>query len=130
MLTSALLVTLVFSVVALAPPAGAQTSHAATQSAIDAALQEKVSETSADREIVLRLLERSEVKELAGEVGVDLRRAHDAIATLDGQELTELAAQARHVEQSLAGGQSHVTISTTFLIIALLVLILLIVALR
>ena len=130
MRTSALLVALVFSVVALAPPASAQTSHAATQSAIDAALQQKVSDTSTDREIVLRLLERSEVKDLAGEVGLDLRRAQDAIATLDGQELTELAAQARQVEQSLAGGQSRITISTTLLIVALLVLILLIVALK
>jgi hypothetical protein len=70
------------------------------------------------------------VKELAGDVGLDLRRAHDAIATLDGQELTELAAQARQVDESLAGGQSRITISTTLLIIALLVLILLIVALK
>jgi hypothetical protein len=130
MRTSASLVFVLFSLVALAPRANAQTSHAAPPSAIDAALQEKVSGTSADREVVLRLLDRSEVKELAGDVGLDLRRAHDAIATLDGQELTELAAQARQVDESLAGGQSRITISTTLLIIALLVLILLIVALK
>ena len=46
------------------------------------------------------------------------------MATLDGQELTQLAAQARQVDQALAGGQSKITISTTVIIIALLVLIL------
>ena len=130
MRTFALLVALVVSVVAVAPSAGAQTSHAAAQSAIDAALQQKVSDTAADRETVLRLLERPEVKELAGNMGLDLQRAEGAISTLEGQQLTELAAQARQIDESLAGGQSRITISTTLIIIALLLLILLIVALK
>jgi hypothetical protein len=78
---------------------------------------------------VLRVLEHSAVKEVAASAGIDLRRAASAVATVDGQELGALAAQARQVEQALAGGQSRVVISTTVIIIALLVLILLIVAL-
>ena len=50
------------------------------------------------------------------------------MASLDGQELTQLADQARQADEALAGGQSKVTISTTVIIIILLVLILLIVA--
>ena len=50
------------------------------------------------------------------------------MASLDGQELTRIAAQARQVDQALAGGQSRIVISTTVIIIILLVLILLIVA--
>ena len=64
----------------------------------------------------------------AADLGIDLRRAESAIGTLDGDQLTELAAQARQAEQDLAGGQSRVTISTTLIIIALLVIILIIVA--
>ena len=130
MRTPALLVALVFSFVATVSPAGAQTSHSAPQSAIDAALQQKVSTGTADRETVLRLLDRPEVQAVAGDAGLDLRRAKDAIATIDGPELSQLAAQASQVEQSLAGGQSRITINTTLLIIGLLVLVLLILALK
>jgi len=130
MRTSALLVALVFSFVATVSPAGAKTAHSAPQSAIDAALQQKVATGAADRETVLRLLDRPEVQAVAGNAGLDLRRAKDAVSTIDGPELTQLAAQASQVEQSLAGGQSHITINTTLLIIGLLVLILLILALK
>lgn len=120
--------TLVF--VVHAAPSGAQTSHSATQSAIDAALQQKVSSEAADRETVLRLLDRPDVQAVAGEAGLDLRTAKDAVGTLQGTDLTEIAARAAQVEQALAGGQSRITISTTFLIIALLLLIVLILALK
>jgi hypothetical protein len=119
----------VFSLVAVIPPAHAQTSHAAPQSALDAAIHDHTANAEADRETVARLLQRPEVQAIAGDLGLDLRRAESAVATLDGQQLTELAAQARQAEQALAGGQSRIVISTTLIIIALLVLILLIVAL-
>jgi hypothetical protein len=63
-------------------------------------------------------------------VGLDLKRAQSAVATLDGPELAELAARAREVDQALAGGQRSITISTTMIIIGLLLVILLIVALK
>jgi hypothetical protein len=122
------IVTVVFTFITLAPALRAQTSHAAPQSALDAALQEHVEAADADRDAVLRLLDRPEVQAVAGDVGIDLRRAKSAVTTLSGQELAELAAQASQVEEALAGGQSRVTISTTLIIVALLVLILIIVA--
>jgi hypothetical protein len=127
MLASTLVI--VFSLVAVIPPAHAQTSpHAAPQSILDAAVQDHVATTAADRETVMRLLERPEVQAVAGDLGLDLRRAQSAVSTLEGQQLTDLAAQAHQVEQALAGGQSRIVISTTLIIIALLVLILIIVA--
>lgn len=126
MLVSVLVV--VFSFVAVIPPSHAQISHAAPQSVLDAAVQDHVATSAADRETVLRLLERPEVQAVAGDIGLDLRRAQTAISTLDGQQLTQLAAQAQQVERALAGGQSRVVISTTVIIIALLILILIIVA--
>ena len=123
---SVLLVTVSF--LALVPRIDAQVSHAAPQSALDAALKIHVATADADRETVLRLLDRPEVKLVAGDVGLDLRRAKDAIATVDAQTVASLAAQAQQVDQALSGGQSNITISTTVIIIALLVLILIIVA--
>lgn len=112
-------------VAAQQPPAGA---HTAPPAAIDRALQQHVSAVEADRAVVQRLLERPDVQALADEIGLDVRRAQAAVATLDSEQLSDLAARARLAEQSLAGGQSRITISTTLIIIALLVLILLIVA--
>jgi hypothetical protein len=119
----AILLTLVTAV----PRAHAQSSIV-SQAVLDAAVQEHVASTAADRAAVLRVMEHPDVKAVAGRLGVDLRTAQ-AVSTLDGQELETLSAQANQVEQALAGGQSKVVISTTMIIIALLVLILLIVAL-
>jgi hypothetical protein len=128
MRTFASIVAVLVTVLALGSPVVAQSSHAAPQSAIDAALQQHTASDAADRETVLRLLDRAEVQAIAGDIGVDLRRAKDAVRTLDATELAGLASQARQAEEGLAGGQSRIVISTTLIIIALLVLILIIVA--
>jgi hypothetical protein len=128
MRTSTSVLVILSSIVIAMPRVHAQTSHTASQSAIDAALQQHVSTAAADRADVLRVLANPEVKAVADKAGIDLRRATTAVASLGGQELGQLAAQARQVDQALAGGQSRVVISTTVIIIALLVLILLIVA--
>lgn len=114
--------------VALVSPVYGQTSHTAPAAALDAAVQDHVASRTADREAVLRLLARPEVREIAGNAGIELRRAEQAVATMDDAALADVAAQARQAEQALAGGQSRVTLSTTMIIIVLLVLILLIVA--
>ena len=127
MRTSVSVLAILLMVLMAVPRLEAQ-SHAAPQSALDAAVQQHVAAASADREAVLRVLDRSEVKAVAERAGIDLRRATIAVATLQGDELAQVAAQARQVEGALAGGQSRVVISTTLIIIALLVLILIIVA--
>lgn len=124
MLTSIVLVLLL----ALVPPVYGQTSHTAPEAALDAAVQEHVASRAADREAVLRLLAHPDVQAVAGDAGIDLRRAERAVGTLEGSTLTEIAAQARQVEQALAGGQSSITFSTTTIIIVLLLIILIIVA--
>jgi hypothetical protein len=128
MRTSTSVLVILLSIVIAMPRVQAQASHTASQAAIDAALQQHVSSVATDRADLLRVLANSEVKAVADAAGLDLRRATTAVASLDGQELKQLAAQARQVDQALAGGQSRVVISTTMIIIALLVLILIIVA--
>src|SRR5688572_4887249 len=118
----------VFTFLTVVPRVDAQTSHTAPQAALDAALQQHVASSAADRETVMRLLDRPEVQSLAGEMGLDLQRAKSAVSTLDGRQLTDLAAQAQQAEEGLAGGQSRIVISTTLIIIVLLVIILLVVA--
>lgn len=118
----------IVALVVFAPPADAQTSHAAPQSALNAAVQEHAARADADRNTVSRLLERSDVRELADRLGLDVRRAQSAVTTLSGQELANLAGQARLVDGALTGGQSRITISTTAIIIALLLIILIVVA--
>ena len=125
MRTSTSVLVVLLSLLAM-PRIQAQASHTASQSAIDAALQQHVSTAAADRADLLRVLGNPEVKAVAEKAGLDLRRATTAVASLDGQELTQLAAQARQVDQALAGGQSSITVSTTVIIIGLLVLILLV----
>jgi hypothetical protein len=127
MLKSTSILAILLMVVTLAPRAHAQ--GVASQALLDAAVQQHVATTEANRATVLRVLDHPDVQALAGRVGVDLRMAADAVSTLDGQDLQTLTAQASQVEEALAGGQSRVVISTTLIIIALLVLILLIVAL-
>jgi pyruvate/2-oxoglutarate dehydrogenase complex dihydrolipoamide acyltransferase (E2) component len=114
-----------------APRAVAQSqgrSHAAPPAAIDQALQQHVTVVDADRAVVQRLLARPDVKALAADMGLDLQRAQTAVATIDGEQLSDLASLARQAEKELAGGQGSIRISTTLIIIALLVVILLIVA--
>jgi hypothetical protein len=117
-----------FTLAAMVPPVHAQSSHAAPVSSLESAVLEHAATAELDRDVVLRVLARPDVVAVAGDLGIDLRRAENAIRTLDGDQLTGLAAQARQAEQDLAGGQSRVTISTTLIIIALLVIILIIVA--
>lgn len=128
MRTYAMVLTVVFSVLVAAPRVLAQSTHAASAAALDAAVQQHVASTDADRRMVQRLLDRADVKAVAAGAGIDIRSAASAVSTMDPASLAAVAGQARAAEQALAGGQSSVTINTTLIIIGLLVLILIIVA--
>ena len=86
--------------------AEAQAAHAAPEAALDAAIHQHVAGIATDREAILRVLQRSEVKVVAGRAGIDLRTKEAAVATLQGEELARVATLARQVEDRLAGGQS------------------------
>lgn len=100
----------------------------ASGATLDALVADQVRADQANRQIVKDVLSRSEVREVAAKAGLDLERAKHAVSTLDGAELQEIAAHARHVDASLAGGASTLVISTTTIIIVLLIVILLVVA--
>lgn len=125
MRTAVILVTLL---VLPLPAFAGQNQHVVDQSVLDEAIAERVRQATDDREAIQRVLKNERVRKIAADVGVDLERAGAAVATLDDADVAAMAAQARAVNDALAGGQSNITISTTVIIIGLLVLILLIVA--
>lgn len=116
----------VLCVVFVIPTVRAQ-QHIVEPATLEQALAVQTSQDRADREIVLRVLGRPEVREVAGRIGVPLDRAEAVVQTVEGIELRQLATQARQVENQLAGGAT-VTFTTTTIIIVLLLIILLIVA--
>ena len=108
-------------------PVLAQQPHVVDQSALDQQVAAKVAETVEQRAVIERLLEREQVRSIAERTGIELADVKAAVATLEGDELAQLAAHSQGVDDSLTGGQSTITISTTTIIIGLLVLILLVV---
>jgi hypothetical protein len=106
----------------MAPAAGAQ-DHVISTSALDQAVQQRVSQDQANREAILSLLQRQDVRDIAGKAGLSIDQARAGISMLQGKDLEQAADQARLVQDSLAGG-GNVTVSTTTIIIVLLLLIL------
>ena len=114
------------AVLFMAPAANAQ-SNVISKSALDKAVQERVSQDQADREAIRSLLQRAEVRDVADKAGLSLDKALAAVSTLHGDDLRQLADQSRQVDNQLAGGASTVVISTTTIIIVLLLVLLIVV---
>jgi hypothetical protein len=113
----------------VAPQVNAQViakPQSATQAAIDRALAERAAAADTDRQVIHRVLDRSEVKDVAGQMGVDIQRLQSAVGVLDANQLAQVASQAREVDRDLAGGATTVTITTTTIIIALLIIIIIV----
>ena len=92
--------------VMLIAPAGAwaQQTHVINQSALDQAVQQRVSQDQADREALRTFLQNPTVQNVAAKAGLSVDRASAAVSTLQGDELRQAASQARAVNQDLAGG--------------------------
>jgi cell division protein FtsL len=110
----------------MAPAASAQ-DHVIDRAALDKAVQQRVSQEQADREVILSLLQRQDVRDIAAKAGLSIEKAQTAVTMLHGQDLQQAAQQARQARADLAGGASTVTISTTTIIIVLLIIILIVV---
>ena len=109
-----------------APAASAQ-DHVIDRAALAKAVQQRVSQEQGDREVILALLQRQDVRDIAAKAGLSIEKAQTAVAMLHGRDLEQAAQQARQAQDSLAGGASTVTISTTTIIIVLLIIILIVV---
>jgi Skp family chaperone for outer membrane proteins len=108
----------------MASPAFAQQAHVVNPADMEKAVAEKANRDEASREVLLRVLQRTEVREMAERMGLSVEGAESAVAMLDGEELTQLAQQAAGAEASLAGGASYVVISVTTLLLLLILIVL------
>jgi len=113
------------AILMMAPAAAAQ-EHVIGKSALDQAVQRRVSQERADREVILSLLQRQDVGDIAGKAGLSIDTAQTAVSMLQGRDLEQVAQQARVAQDNLAGG-GNVTVSTTTIIIVLLLIILIVV---
>ena len=95
--------------------------------AIDQALGEKAAELAARHQTIKTALQQPEVQRVARALGVDIARAEGAVGTLSPTDLDRVAAQAQLVNEAVAGGQT-VRLNLLWVIIALLVIILIVVA--
>lgn len=112
----------------LAPgSAYADQQHIVNPSQLQAATAERATAQDADRAAIREALARTEVRDAATKLGVNLDQLDTAVNTLSGDDLERAAATARQVNTSLVGGASTVTISTTTIIIVLLIIILIVV---
>jgi hypothetical protein len=111
--------------VMLCAPAGAwaQQTHVINPSALDQAVQQRVTQEQADREALRTFLQNPTVKTVADKAGLSIERANAAVSSLQGDELRSAASQARAVNQDLAGGTTVVITTTTIIIVLLIILI-------
>jgi hypothetical protein len=113
------------AVMLCAPAAWAQQTHVINSSALDQAVQQRVTQEQADRDALRSFLQNPQVKSVAAKAGLSVEKAEAAVSTLQGDELRQAAGQVRAVNQDLAGG-STIVIGTTTIIIILLIIILLV----
>lgn len=107
-------------------PALAGQTRVVDSAAMAEALAARAADEQAQREVVQRVLDRSDVREVAARLGLDVERASSVVSTLDGAELGTLAQHAGAVEaDALAGGANTIVISTTTLLLILIIVILL-----
>lgn len=105
-----------------------QEAHAVERDEMERTMVDADRSAEERRSAIRSVLDHETVRRTAEEHGIDLVRAKDAVATLEGEALVRVATQAERVDRALAGGDSTVVIGTTTLIIALLVLIIILVA--
>jgi hypothetical protein len=116
------------AVLMCAPAAWAQQTHVIDKSALDQAVQQRVSQDQADREALRTFLQDPAVQRVAEKAGLSTERASAAVSMLQGDQLRQAANQARAVNQDLAGGATVIITTTTIIIILLVILIIVAVA--
>jgi hypothetical protein len=107
-------------------PALAQQDRIVNAAAMHEALAGKAAAERGQRDLVLRVLDREDVREMAARFGLDVADARAAVAAMDVADLGTLAQHAGALEASdLAGGANTIVISTTTLLLLIIIIILL-----
>jgi hypothetical protein len=102
----------------------AQQRHIADPALMRQALATQALTDQQNRDAVIGVLQRSEVRDLAARLGLNVTRAEGAVSTLGSAELASLADQARAAEAQLAGGSQTIVIGTTTLLLIIIIILL------
>jgi hypothetical protein len=103
----------------------ADTQRVVGRAEVEQALAERIQADESARAQVRNLLQREDVRAMAKGMGLDVKRAEGAIATLEGDELQQTAQRAAVVDEALAGGSTYVSISLVALLLIIIIVILL-----
>jgi hypothetical protein len=117
-------VTLVASLLLWSAPALAQQRHVVDLAVMHQAVADQAATDQQNREVVINVLHRADVQNLASRLGLNVTRAENAVPTLSSVELARLAGSARVADGQLAGGDTVVISVTTLLLIVILVILL------
>lgn len=107
-----------------AAPLQAQDAAATTPEAQLRTMVVGETEADRDREGITRFLERSGVADVAAAHGIDVDRMKAGVDALDADAARDLAERVQDVEQEALVGGDAIVISSTAVVIALLVVIL------
>jgi hypothetical protein len=118
-------VTLVASLLLSSSPVLAQQRHVVDLAVMHQAVADQAATDQQNRDVVLSVLHRAEMQELAGRLGLDVTRAENAVPTLSSAELARLAGPAHMADAQLAGGSDRIVISLTTLLLLIIIVILL-----
>jgi hypothetical protein len=102
----------------------AQQQHVVDSAALTQAVAAQAATDQQNRDAVLGLLHRTEVREMADRLGLSVTRAESALLTLNSTELASLAGQARVADDQLAGGSQTIVLSLTTLLLIIIVVLL------
>jgi hypothetical protein len=114
---------LVVSLLLAASPVRAQ-QHVISAADLQQAMVDKAAADEASRDLVRSVLRHDVARSVAERLSLDLTRAEQAVATLEGEELAAVAATAETVDRELSGEQQYVTISLTALLIIIILILL------
>lgn len=103
----------------------AQGRHVVDLGAVRQAVADQAATDQQNRDAVLGLLHRSDVRDVAGRLGLNVTRAESAVSTLDSAELARFAGQARTASTELAGGQD-IKISLTVVLVTVIIVLLIV----
>ncbi len=114
---------LIFSLCVWSSPAFAQQRHVVTPAEMRQAIAGQAQTDQQNREAVVGVLQRTQVREVAGRLGLTVASAQTAVATLNSVELAQAADAARQAEVQLSGGNTVVISLTTLLLIIIIVIL-------
>lgn len=105
------------------PTSAAAQEHLVPLSELHTRIQASAKARAADLADIDRVLSRPEAQEAMQKAKINATAARQAVATLDDQELSKLAAQARQVDQDVQGGRGAGLLALIGLIVVIIIVI-------